>query len=308
VCKDTLIVRKYHLYLFYLKAKQHSMIVFKSILGLQNYLQKKKQKGLSVGFVPTMGALHQGHISLINAANKQVDITVCSVFVNPTQFNDSKDFERYPVTIEDDILLLEKNNCDVLFLPSVVEMYPNGIVSSIHYDLGFVETVLEGAFRPGHFQGVCQVVHLLLKIVQPEILFLGQKDYQQCMVLKKMLTLTKLDQSVTINICPILREPSGLAMSSRNVRLTGEQKEKATVIFKSLLFIQKNIYTSSIDALEQKVKLQLLDNGFEQIDYVAVANANDLSLIEQWDKKTPIIALIAGFIGGVRLIDNMILN
>jgi pantoate--beta-alanine ligase len=284
------------------------MIVFKSILGLQNYLQKKKQKGLSVGFVPTMGALHQGHISLINAANKQVDITVCSVFVNPTQFNDSKDFERYPVTIEDDILLLEKNNCDVLFLPSVVEMYPNGIVSSIHYDLGFVETVLEGAFRPGHFQGVCQVVHLLLKIVQPEILFLGQKDYQQCMVLKKMLTLTKLDQSVTINICPILREPSGLAMSSRNVRLTGEQKEKATVIFKSLLFIQKNIYTSSIDALEQKVKLQLLDNGFEQIDYVAVANANDLSLIEQWDKKTPIIALIAGFIGGVRLIDNMILN
>ena len=308
MCKDTLIVRKYHLYLFYLKAKQHSMIVFKSILGLQNYLQKKKQKGLSVGFVPTMGALHQGHISLINAANKQVDITVCSVFVNPTQFNDSKDFERYPVTIEDDILLLEKNNCDVLFLPSVVEMYPNGIVSSIHYDLGFVETVLEGAFRPGHFQGVCQVVHLLLKIVQPEILFLGQKDYQQCMVLKKMLTLTKLDQSVTINICPILREPSGLAMSSRNVRLTGEQKEKATVIFKSLLFIQKNIYTSSIDALEQKVKLQLLDNGFEQIDYVAVANANDLSLIEQWDKKTPIIALIAGFIGGVRLIDNMILN
>lgn len=284
------------------------MIIFKTISGLQNHLQKKKQEGVIIGFVPTMGALHQGHLSLIETSNKQAAITVCSIFVNPTQFNDPKDFEKYPITIEEDILLLEKNGCDILFLPSVTEMYPNGLTSPTHYDLGFVETILEGAFRPGHFQGVCQVVHLLLNIVNPNILFLGQKDYQQCMVLKKMLELTGLNKSISISICPTLRETSGLAMSSRNTRLKDAKKLKAVAMYQSLQFIQKNVSLINVNLLQEKVKLQLLDNGFEQIDYVAVVNANDLSAIEKWDQHTPIVALIAAFIDGVRLIDNMILN
>ena len=156
------------------------------------------EKGKTIGFVPTMGALHAGHISLIKASKNENPITVCSIFVNPTQFNDPKDFEKYPVTIEKDIDMLKEAGCDVLFLPSVEEMYPEGIVTENHYDLGYLETILEGKFRPGHFQGVCMVMQRLLKIVSRIDLYLGQKDYQQCMVIKRLIELMgerKIDQS-----------------------------------------------------------------------------------------------------------------
>lgn len=284
------------------------MILFKTIEHLQEHLQKEKYLHTGIGFVPTMGALHQGHLSLIETSKKKCAITVCSIFVNPAQFNDSNDFEQYPVTIEKDILLLEKSNCDIVFLPSVNEIYPQGMHVLKDYHLGEIENILEGSFRPGHFQGVCKVVHRLLEIIRPQQLFLGQKDYQQCRVLTKLLELTGLNKSIEINICTTLREPSGLAKSSRNIRLSEDGKQRATTIFQSLQFINDNIGKEPISLLQNKVRQQLTDAGFSQIDYVAVANAKTLALINEWDKQTPLVALIAAFLNGVRLIDNMPLH
>ena len=284
------------------------MIIYKTITGIQQHLQKKKTEGRSIGFIPTMGALHPGHLSLIQACANSYNVTVCSIFVNPLQFNDPKDFEKYPSTIEADILLLEKNNCDILFLPDTTEIYPEGLNNEIQYNLGAIETVLEGKYRPGHFQGVCRVVHRLLDIIKPDQLYMGQKDYQQCMVVRKMLELTGLSQSVNLNICPTIRESSGLALSSRNMRLDEQQKKQATVIYESMQFIKDHLIKMPFSEIEEKVKLQLSDNGFEQIDYVAAVNANDLSDIKNTDLGAPVVILIAAFTGGIRLIDNMILK
>jgi pantoate--beta-alanine ligase len=255
-----------------------------------------------------MGALHNGHLSLIRASRQQCDVTVASIFVNPTQFNDAVDFEKYPVTIENDILLLEKAGCTVLFLPSVKEMYPDGLTMKHPYGLGGIEFLLEGSFRPGHFQGVCQVVNRLLDIVQPQQLFLGQKDYQQCLILTKLIELTGKQNSIQIKMCLILREPSGLAMSSRNVRLSAEGKEKATAIYQSLQFIQQNITTLPIETLIQQSRQRLTNAGFEKADYIAIVNAHTLEAAKTWDQQIPLVALIAATINGVRLIDNLKLN
>jgi pantoate--beta-alanine ligase len=281
------------------------MILFKTIDDLQKHLITQKNKGLSVGFVPTMGALHQGHLSLINNSKLYCDITVCSIFVNPTQFNDSKDFEKYPITIETDIRLLEQVRCDVLFLPSANEMYPNGTALTRHYELGYLETVLEGKFRPNHFQGVCQIVHRLLEIVLPKYTFLGQKDYQQCMVIQQLIALTGITTQLIIG--NTLRETSGLAMSSRNIRLSDDDKLKATIIYQSLKYINENINRKSPDELISSVTNNLYANGFDKIDYVAICNANTLELVNEIDANTPKVALIAAFLGGVRLIDNWLL-
>jgi len=284
------------------------MIIFKEIRALQQHLSIERQKGKKTGFVPTMGALHQGHISLVQQSKATTDITICSIFVNPTQFNDPKDFEKYPVTIARDILLLEQSNTDILFLPSVEEMYPNGQQSTIHYNLGYLETILEGAYRPGHFQGVCQVVHRLLDIVQPHTMFLGQKDYQQCMVLKRLVAL--FDIPVQIAIGETVRETSGLAMSSRNLRLNDDQKVTATTIYAILQQIKTDLPHASFARLEERAVATLLSAGFEKVDYVTIAAAGDLSIpaAEQWDGRTPLVALVAAFLGGVRLIDNKILQ
>jgi len=161
------------------------MIIYKRIADIQKRLMDAGVQGLSTGFVPTMGALHSGHISLIAKAKKDTDIVVCSIFVNPIQFNDPEDFEKYPVTIDADIYLLEKAGCTILFLPAVEEIYPEGLKKNVQFKVGFIETILDGKYRPGHFQGVCQVVHRLLEIITPRKIYLGQKDFQQCMVIKK---------------------------------------------------------------------------------------------------------------------------
>jgi pantoate--beta-alanine ligase len=253
-----------------------------------------------------MGALHQGHLSLIEMSKLQCDITVCSIFVNPTQFNDSKDFEKYPITIEHDIRLLEKVKCDILFLPSANEIYPNGTAPTIHYQLGLLETILEGKFRPNHFQGVCQVVHKLLEIVLPNRLFLGQKDFQQCMVIQQLIALTGIKTQLVIG--NTLRESSGLAMSSRNMRLSDDDKQKAEIIYQSLQYIKQNISTKSPEELVLNVTNNLQSNGFNNVDYVAICNANTLELVTNEDIDAPKVALIAAFLNGVRLIDNMLLN
>lgn len=280
------------------------MIVFKKAKDITDYLLKTGKQGSESGFVPTMGALHQGHISLIETAKGPNTICVCSIFVNPTQFNDSKDFENYPSTIDTDIDLLEKAGCDVLFLPSVAEIYPGGTGNNKKYELGYLETVLEGKYRPGHFQGVCQVVHRLLEIMPTGRLYLGQKDYQQCMVITKMTELVHLKTNIVI--CPTLREPDGLAMSSRNMRLTEANREKAVNISRVLLHIKAHIKPGSLIEIK-KSSFQHLSNAGFKVDYIEIANAHTLELLNDWDGKTPMVALAAAFLDNVRLIDNMLL-
>jgi pantoate--beta-alanine ligase len=281
------------------------MIVFKSAADMHDFTVKAAAKGSRTGFVPTMGALHSGHISLINNAARYNNLVICSIFVNPTQFNDSKDFERYPVTIERDIDQLEAAGCDVLFLPPVAEMYPNGTGRTRDYDLGYLETVLEGKFRPGHFQGVCQVVHRLLEIIPADNLYLGQKDYQQCMVLSKMVELTGLH--TRIGIVPTLRETDGLAMSSRNMRLNEQERQQAIAISRELYRLKENLRPGDLHSLQKSAIDNLAADGFK-VDYVEMANADTLELLEHWDGKTPLVALVAAFLHEVRLIDNMILT
>jgi pantoate--beta-alanine ligase len=283
------------------------MIICKKPEVLQDFLKKKKIGKDQVGFVPTMGALHAGHLSLANEAKKQNNIVVCSIFVNPTQFNDPEDFKKYPITLEKDILMFEEAGCDILFIPSVQDIYPDGTNALKHYDLGFLETVLEGKFRPGHFQGVCQVMHRLLEIVLPNNLYLGQKDYQQCMVIKKLIELIKLDNLIKVNICLTLREADGLAMSSRNTRLLPDERKNATTISAALRYIKENLKAGDTKQIKDEAKEMLLQKGF-RIDYIEIADADRLELVEHWNGKQKVIALAAAFLNDVRLIDNMMIN
>jgi pantoate--beta-alanine ligase len=251
-----------------------------------------------------MGALHAGHISLINASKKATDVTVCSIFVNPAQFNDVKDFNNYPTTIERDIDILEKAGCDVLFLPTISEIYPQGIINEDKYDLGYLETVLEGKYRPGHCQGVCLVVHRLLNIIKAHRLFLGQKDYQQCMVIKRLVELKHIE--IEITICPTLRENDGLALSSRNVRLSEQERKQALGIFEALSYLKNNMALGNLQTFKAKAADNLTEAGFK-VDYVEIANAANLEIINNWDGKVKAVAVAAAFLGDVRLIDNMLL-
>lgn len=281
------------------------MITFKKRIDISNYIVNYKKTSGKIGFIPTMGALHKGHISLIEASKRTDTLTICSIFVNPTQFNNTADFEKYPVTIEKDIDMLEKAGCNVLFLPSVEEIYPVDSSTTLPYELGFIETVLDGKYRPGHFQGVCNVVQRLLDIVQPNTIYLGQKDYQQCMIIKK---LTELIQSPTqIIICPTLRESDGLAMSSRNMRLTSVERIKAVKISEVLLFIKQEIKPGNLQDLKQRCINYLTNEGYN-VDYVEIADATNLTLLQNWDGKTKLVALVAAFLNEVRLIDNRIVN
>ncbi len=283
------------------------MILFKKADSLHQWIDAQQKKGLRAGFVPTMGALHPGHISLIESCKKDNDITISSIFVNPTQFNDPKDFAKYPVTIEKDILQLEQAGCDALLLPSVEEIYPKGTTLKTQYELGKIETLLEGKYRPGHYQGVCQVVHRLLDIVHPENLYLGQKDYQQCMVIARLVELLGKKKDIHINICPTLREADGLAMSSRNMRLNVEERQKAVLIFKSLSYIKENIGSNGIESIKNKANAMLTNEGF-RVDYIEIADAKTLEPASNWDGNQKLVALAAAYLNEVRLIDNLLLN
>ena len=279
------------------------MILLKSAAELTAYIRKVKTNGLSVGFVPTMGALHQGHISLIERSKKESGLTICSIFVNPTQFNNPEDFKKYPITIENDIDMLEKWGCDVLFLPEANEVYPPGS-AKFHYELSYLETLLEGKYRPGHFQGVCQVVDRLLDIAIPDKLYLGQKDYQQCMVITKLVEMK--GHKTSIIICPTLRETDGLAMSSRNMRLNATQRKLAIKIYETLLLVKAGIKTGSLKDLKIKAVNNLSAAGFK-VDYVEIADATTLALQEEWDGKSKLVVLIAAYLDEIRLIDNLVL-
>ena len=281
------------------------MNLFKKTVHLQGYLQDARKQGKSIGLVPTMGALHTGHLSLINNSKQQNDLTIASIFVNPAQFNDKKDFEKYPVTIEKDIELLAAAGCDALFWPAVQEIYPNGYEQPVHYELGYLETVLEGKYRPGHFQGVCRVMNRLLDIMPPDNLYMGQKDYQQCMVVSRLLEI--MQSPAVLHTCPTLREPDGLAMSSRNTRLNKTERENAIAIFAALRFIKENIQPGAVSAVIERSRQMLEEKEF-RIDYVAIADAATLEPVVNWDGKQKLAALVAAFQHEVRLIDNMVLN
>lgn len=278
------------------------MIIFKQASALSGYLEQQGSMQQVTGFIPTMGALHEGHLALVKEAQLHTDITVCSIFVNPTQFNDPKDYQKYPNTLDKDIYKLEAAGTSILFLPDVHEMYPEGTRQLEHYDLGFLETILEGEYRPGHFQGVCQVMSRLLKMVKPHQLFMGQKDYQQCMVVKWLIE--HLQLNTVLIPCPTIREADGLAMSSRNTRLPAADRQKATTIYKALTHIRQQLQPGPLQPLLKQAREILEQQGF-RVDYVSIADADSLVLTNEWDGNQPLVALVAAFLGEVRLIDNM---
>ena len=257
--------------------------------------------GKTIGFVPTMGALHNGHISLIKQAQQVCTEVVCSIFVNPTQFNDPKDLEKYPRPIAADIAMLEQAGCDILFNPTVSEIYDDD--EKWHLDIGDMEHLLEGKFRPGHYQGVMQVVNKLFNIVKPDMAFFGQKDYQQVMVITKMVEL--LNMPVKLVMCPIQRETDGLAMSSRNVHLTAYDREHALILSKTLSWVKEHFNVDNIAQLQQQAA-QMLNNEPGIIpEYFEIVDGDTLKPVTTTTKK--VVALVAARAGKTRLIDNMLI-
>lgn len=260
---------------------------------------KVEQPNLVIGFVPTMGALHKGHLSLIEQAGKQSDFVVCSIFVNPTQFNDKTDLNKYPRTVEADIELLEKNNCDLVFTPSVEDIYPNNN-TDYTINLNGLDTVLEGKYRPGHFDGVCMVVERLFKMVQPNKAFFGIKDFQQVAIVKYMTKLRELD--IDIVACPIMREVSGLALSSRNVLLSKEQKKEATILSKTI-FKGKAVFLQGGDVKQMYDEmLKLFNSSNLVLEYLEIVDNKTLKSVNQVNTNCSIC--ITAYCGKVRLIDN----
>ncbi|MEO5909645.1 MAG: pantoate--beta-alanine ligase [Pelobium sp.] len=278
------------------------MKIFTSKADLSNFLNGVKNSSLKIGLVPTMGALHKGHISLIDASKKVCDLTIATVFVNPTQFNNKEDLLKYPKPILCDLEMLEIAGCDIVFNPETNEMYQDGEIWD--YQLGDLNTVLEGKFRPGHYLGVTQIVFKLFDLIKPDIAFFGQKDYQQFLVIQKM----NMDMNLGIELkaCPIVREEDGLAMSSRNVRLSKYERREAITIYQSLVFIKENFLHYTIEELLLKAK-SFYTHPSLSLDYLVICDKHNLNEKLQNDKNNAIV-LVACNVGDTRLIDNMILS
>jgi len=278
---------------------------YKTVKGLQRrlawYVAKKKR----IGFVPTMGALHKGHLSLIQKSTSQNDITVVSIFVNPTQFNDKSDLTKYPRTVIEDSKLLKSVGCSYLFLPAEKQVYPQGESDSIALDISELTKYMEGPNRPGHFEGVVQVVHRLLSIVNPSHLYMGQKDFQQFTIIAHMLHTLKMKTKLVV--CPIKRADDGLAMSSRNVRLKKKIRTEATVLFETLSYVKVNQdkYTPAI--LKKKAIAKLSIPQFRP-EYFVIADGHTLKPVKKMADHKYVVACTAVWAGKVRLIDNMILK
>jgi len=275
------------------------MLIIKTVGALRNWLDHLSEQ-ISIGFVPTMGALHQGHITLIQNSKQMNGVTVCSIFVNPAQFNDPSDLAKYPRTFEEDVELLIQAGNDVLFYPSVDEVYPPDFRET-EVDLQGLDLVLEGEDRPGHFQGVVKVVHRLLDIVKPARLYMGQKDFQQFTIIDQMIRYLKLP--VQLVVCPIVRESNGLAMSSRNSRLSPEGRQKAGLIYQGLMEGKKLINTYQPPELATYCLSLLQVPGF-QTEYFSIVDSRTLKPIAHWDPSLRAVACLAVWFEGVRLIDN----
>ncbi len=267
---------------------------------LKSLLKQKKEENKTIGFVPTMGALHSGHVSLIERARKECDIVVCSIFVNPTQFNEKNDLDNYPRTLEADSILIE-SLVDFLFVPhSVEEIYGANMILK-EFDFGGIENELEGKFRPGHFQGMANVVSILLNLVQSDKAYFGLKDYQQFKIVEKLTKLINLDTKIVG--CPIVRESNGLARSSRNERLSQQAREAAAVIHFSLSYIHLFHSYFTIDEIQKKATQMI--QGILEVEYLEIRDAETLGKITDWNNENGVFVSFAGTIEGVRLIDNI---
>lgn len=278
------------------------MLTLKTIAELNAHLNTTF-RGLRSGFVPTMGALHEGHVALIKQAASENDFVVASIFVNPIQFNNPDDLAKYPRTPEADLEKLEKAGCNVVFVPDVEEIYPEPATQV--YDFGMLDKVMEGRFRPGHFNGVAIVVKRLFDIIQPQKAYFGMKDYQQLQVIKALVRQEDID--VEIVPCATVREADGLAMSSRNVRLTPEQRQAAPSIYQALKGIRESTsYLTVMETSAQAVK-QIESNGVLKVEYLELADATTLMPVSDWEDASQIIACVAVHAGSVRLIDNLLI-
>lgn len=275
------------------------MHVFERKADLDHFVSQAKAEGKSIGFVPTMGALHAGHIALVEAAEEQCDLVIASIFVNPIQFNNPEDLKKYPRTFESDRKMLEDANCDVIFYPSVEEMYPNKVEEK--FDFGSLETVMEGAKRPGHFNGVAVVVKRLFDLVQPDFAFFGKKDFQQLAIIKALVK--QMKSAIRIVGLDTVREEDGLAMSSRNTRLSEQERATAVELSKALNYIKRNKNTFNPAQLEAEAIREL--NANFKVEYIQIVDGNTLQSINNWNQTNYPVVCAAAFLGEVRLIDNL---
>lgn len=282
------------------------MYIFKKTADIQQYLQRLRSEGNIIGFAPTMGALHAGHVSLIQAAKQRGNTTVSSIFVNPTQFDNKTDLDKYPRTLDTDIQLLEAAGCDILFAPDVSEVYPPDLQTNLSIDLQGMDNRLEGSFRPGHFQGMIQVVKRLLDIVQPQYLYMGQKDFQQQRIVQHMIT--QLQLPVQLVRCPIIREPDGLAMSSRNVHLKPDERLLAPTLSKVLFEARSNAPTTTLQTVKQQAITALQQIPQLTLDYLEVIDGNTLQPLNEWTDSDFIVICTTVRLGFIRLLDNVIVK
>jgi pantoate--beta-alanine ligase len=277
------------------------MEVVRTIKDLSKIIDDQRINGSRIGFIPTMGALHQGHISLVKRAGEECNFVVVSIFVNPTQFNNKEDLERYPRDLGADVALLEKTSCNIVFAPTAEEMYPEP--DTRIFNFGDIENVMEGVYRPGHFNGVAQIVSKLFDAVRPDNAYFGLKDFQQLAIIKKMVNM----MSYPINIvpCAIVREVDGLAMSSRNKLLSKEQRENATVISKTLFDAVSLKDSYDVESLKKWVTETINNNPYLDTEYFEIVDDTTLQPVNNWDEKVNKIGCIAVHCGKVRLIDNV---
>jgi pantoate--beta-alanine ligase len=279
------------------------MKVYLFISDIQNDLQRSIDANRSIGFVPTMGAIHEGHLSLIRRSKAENDITVCSIFVNPIQFNNQNDLAGYPRMIEQDSKLLMVEGVDILFAPDVSEMYPAGDEPRLDLDFGRLDKVMEGKYRPGHFLGVAIVVKKLFDIVKPTRAYFGNKDFQQLTIIRYMVA--SLNLPVEIVPCKTVREEDGLAMSSRNLKLTIGERQVASEIYGVLMFTKANAGSIPVRKLQSMAYKRLAENHAFRIEYFDIVDTRTLLPVTTWEDPNHIIACIAAYLGDIRLIDNM---
>ncbi len=284
------------------------MHIFQKAADLRSHLKTilRERRSNAIGFIPTMGALHEGHLALIRAAQADGCYTVCSIFVNPTQFNDLSDLDKYPRTPEKDAALLAKVGCDVIFMPEVEEIYPPGAIPDFEIDFEGLDEVMEGLFRPGHFKGVAQVVKRLLDLVDPGQLYMGQKDFQQVAIVRHLIRVTGFP--VQLVVVPTVREADGLAMSSRNVRLSPEGRRLGSVIYQTLVAAQSKAMNGTLPGeISREAMTALSDAGFEP-EYFEIVNSETLQPVQTMLEAPQVVACVAAWLEGVRLIDNMTLK
>lgn len=280
------------------------MIQFQRVAHLREYLQTGKSDKKVIGFVPTMGALHKGHVSLAERSSEVCDITVVSIFVNPKQFNDPEDLRKYPRPIASDLAMLTEAGVDVVFIPEVEDIYPQGEKFLLDFSPGPLAETLEGEFRPGHFEGMAEVVFRLLSIVEPNKLFMGQKDFQQLAIVRKMIT--ELQMPILLEMCPIIRESNGLAMSSRNERLSPDARNKAGMIYATLIE-SEILFEKGIPAIEIKDQaMKSLTNDVFSPEYFEIVDGVTLQPVNSFDDSQYVVALCAIRVEDIRLIDNAI--